>query len=79
MEPEKNETNTHKLLWLKRGVAFLAIAVWLVLMAKIFKSGGTMADQAPQCIFTTMIVFGILTAIHKGIEQWEKNGEVSKK
>ena len=73
MEREKKPESTPVIRWIKRSVAFTAVAVWLALMVTIFKSGGTMADQAPKCIFTTMIVFGMLTAIYRGIEQWEKN------
>ncbi|WP_292661941.1 hypothetical protein [Nitratifractor sp.] len=47
------------------------VALWFALIIHIFRSGGTFADQAPQCIFTTMIVFGILTALYKGIEELE--------
>ena len=51
------------------------VAIWIALMITIFRSGGTFADQAPKCIFTTMIVFGILTAIYKGIEHLEVRSE----
>ena len=45
------------------------VTIWVVLMAKIFASGGTMSDQLPKCIFTTMITFGILTAIVTAIDK----------
>jgi len=69
----KPKEKSKKFQWIKRGIALTAVAVWLALIVSIFQSGGTMADQAPKCIFTTMIVFGILTAIYKGLEQWEKD------
>jgi len=72
MEPKKDLQNNRKIQWLKRGVALAAVGIWFILIVVIFKSGGTMADQAPKCIFSTMIVFGILTALHKGIDLWEK-------
>jgi len=59
-------------LWMKRGAVSVAIFSWTILMAKIFASGGGMQKQAPQCIFTTMIVFGVLTLAYKGIEKLEK-------
>jgi hypothetical protein len=37
-----------------------------------------MADQAPKCIFATLIVFGILTAAYKGLEQLERQGQEPK-
>ncbi len=58
-------------LWWKRGVAAIAVTVWFALMIRIFRSGGPFSEQAPKCIFTTMIVFGILTAVYKGIEKLE--------
>ena len=58
-------------IWLKRAVAIVMILLWFALIVTIFRSGGTFADQAPKCIFTTMIVFGILTAVYKGIEKLE--------
>ncbi len=70
----KHDTETkkaHFYLWLKRSVAVGMVALWFALIIHIFRSGGTFADQAPQCIFTTMIVFGILTALYKGIEELE--------
>jgi len=63
---------------LKRAIALLAIGLWLILMRSIFLGGGGMAEQAPKCLFTTMIVFGILTAAYKGIDLFpgeEQSGE----
>jgi len=72
-EEKREKTDTYR--WIKRGVALLMVGIWIVLMITIFRSGGTFADQAPKCIFTTMIVFGILTAIYKGIEHLEMRNE----
>ena len=58
---------------IKKIASFLAVAIWLILIFKIFQSGGTMQEQFPKCIFTTMITFTILTAIVKYIEYLEKN------
>jgi hypothetical protein len=58
--------------WLKRGLALSAVAIWALLIINIFAAGGGMSAQAPKCIFTTMIVFGLLTAAYKGIEALEK-------
>ena len=53
----------------KKVIIFIMVSIWLVLMVKIFKSGGTMNDQLPKCIFTTMITFGILTLIVTAIDK----------
>jgi len=60
-----------KYLWIKRVLALLATLIWIILIAKIFQSGGGMSAQAPKCIFTTMIIFGALSAAYKGIERLE--------
>jgi hypothetical protein len=67
-----------KILWIKRALAAGTVLVWLALIVSIFRSGGGMADQAPKCIFATLIVFGILTAAYKGLEQLERQGQEPK-
>jgi len=57
---------------IKKVASFLTIGVWIALIFKIFLSGGSMQEQLPKCIFTTMITFGILNAIIKYIEYLEK-------
>jgi len=61
-----------KLQIVKKVIAFLMVAIWLVLIFKIFKSGGAISNQLPKCIFTTIIVFGLLNIVIKGIEYYEK-------
>jgi hypothetical protein len=78
MSREEKKGKTRRYLWIKRGVAVVAIGIWFLLMFNIFTSGETMADQAPKCIFTTMIVFGILTAVYKGLELLERKEEEPK-
>jgi len=65
----KNKTT---ILWLKRIVGFIFVGMWLVVMYNIFQSGGTFADQAPKCIISTMLIFGFLTVIYKGLEYLER-------
>jgi len=61
--------NNNKLKNLKKIVIFVMILIWMVLIYKIFKSGGTFNDQLPKCIFTTMGIFGILIAIVTQIDK----------
>ena len=56
----------------KKLSAFLAVSIWIALIIKIFQSGGGFNAQLPKCIFTTMITFGILTAIYRYIEYLEE-------
>lgn len=69
MNIEKNKT----ILWLKRLVGLLFITLWIVVLFNIFQDGGSMQDQAPKCIFSTMLIFGFLTIIFKGLEYWERS------
>ncbi len=75
MNSQKESGGTSRYHWLKRSVALAAVGIWMALIIHIFQGGGGMSQQAPKCIFTTMIVFGILTAVYKGIEQLEKKSE----
>ncbi len=72
MNSEKNYKRATLYLWLKRISAILAVTIWFALIIHIFQGGGGMSKQAPKCIFTTMITFGILSAIYKGIEILEE-------
>ena len=75
MNSTKESGGTSRYRWLKRGVALAAVGIWMALIIRIFQSGGGMSAQAPKCLFTTMIVFGILTAVYKGIELLERKSE----
>ncbi len=55
-----------------------AVSVWLVLLYKIFNSGGGFHDQLPKCLFATMGIFGLLTLIYKSIEYIEREKSSSK-
>jgi peptidoglycan/LPS O-acetylase OafA/YrhL len=61
------------IIWLKRFVGFLAIGLWAYVIFTISKSPAPFAEQAPYCMGSTMLIFGILTGIHKGLDYWEKN------
>ena len=49
-------------------LAISAVSIWLILLYKIFKSGGGFNNQLPKCIFATMGIFGLLTLSYKAIE-----------
>ena len=64
-----NKKNNFELI--KKTIAILMVLIWIILIFKIFKSGGTMSDQLPKCIFTTIGVFAILNIIVKIIDYLE--------
>jgi len=72
MNQPKQTEKKQIILWGKRAAAILTLIVWVVVLYKIFQSGGNFNDQAPKCIFSTMLIFGVLTGIYKGLEYWER-------
>jgi len=59
-------------LWTKRLLGFLAIGVWLSIIYEISQMSAPFMEQAPYCMASTMLVFGLLTAGHKGLDYWER-------
>ncbi len=59
-------------LWLKRVAAVITIAVWGYVMFIFLKDPAPFAELAPYCMGSTMLIFGVLTGIFKGLEYWEQ-------
>ncbi len=59
------------ILWLKRVVAVMTISVWGYVMFVFLKDPAPFAEIAPYCMGSTMLIFGVLTGIFKGLEYWE--------
>jgi len=72
MNQAKEEQKKQIILWGKRVAALLTLILWAAVLYSIFQSGGSFKEQAPQCILSTMLIFGVLTAIYKALEYWEK-------
>ena len=60
------------ILWLKRVAAVITIAVWGYVMVIFLKDPAPFAELAPYCMGSTMLIFGVLTGIFKGLEYWEE-------
>ncbi len=58
--------------FLKKAVIIIMISIWVALLFNIFKSGGSLKEQFPKCIFTTMSIFALLTLAIKAIEYYQK-------
>jgi len=56
--------------WTKRLLAVMATIVWLKIILTISKSSAPFIEQAPYCMVSTMLTFGILTALYKGLDAW---------
>ena len=72
MNQAKKRQKKTIILWTKRFTAVATVILWATVLYTIFQSGGNFNDQAPKCIFSTMLIFGVLTGIHKGLEYWER-------
>ena len=67
----KKEQHLTIILWLKRVAAVITIAVWGYVMFIFLKDPAPFAEIAPYCMGSTMLIFGVLTGIFKGLEYWE--------
>ena len=59
------------MLWLKRVAAVMTISVWGYVMFIFLKDPAPFAELAPYCMGSTMLIFGVLTGVFKGLEYWE--------
>ena len=67
----KKEQQLTIILWLKRVASVTTIAVWGYVMFIFLKDPAPFAEIAPYCMGSTMLFFGVLTGIFKGLEYWE--------
>ena len=67
----KKEQQLTIILWLKRVAAIITIAIWGYIMFIFLKNPAPFAELAPYCMGSTMLIFGVLTGIFKGLEYWE--------
>ena len=64
------ETILITVTWTKRLLGFIAIFLWIYVIFTISQSPAPFMEQAPYCMGSTMLIFGILTALHKGLDYW---------
>lgn len=61
--------------WIKRLVGFLAVVIWVSIVYEVSQMSEPFMVQAPYCMGATMLVFGLLTALYKGLDYWTLKGE----
>ena len=66
----KKETSLLLIRWTKRLLGFIAFFVWGYIIFTISKSPAPFIEQAPYCMGSTMLIFGLLTALYKGLDHW---------
>lgn len=60
------------LIWLRRILGFTAMILWTYIIFTISQSSAPFREQAPYCMLSTMMLFGLLSMLFKGLEYWEK-------
>ena len=68
----ENKQKQTIILWIKRILGFTAIGLWIYIIYTISKSPAPFMEQAPYCMVSTMMIFGLLSMVFKGLEYWEK-------
>ena len=66
----KKETSLLLITWTKRLLGFIAFLVWGYIIFTISQSPAPFIEQAPYCMGSTMLIFGLLTAAYKGLDHW---------
>lgn len=70
---DKNETlKNPQIVWIKRVLALSAIILWVYIIYTIASSSAPFMEQAPYCMASTMLIFGLLSMSFKGLEHWER-------
>ncbi len=64
------ETILITVTWTKRLLGLIAILLWGYVIFTISQSPAPFMEQAPYCMGSTMLIFGLLTAVHKGLDYW---------
>ncbi len=66
----KKETLFTLVTWTKRLLGLIAFLVWGYIIFTISQSPVPFSEQAPYCMVSTMLIFGLLTAAYKGLDYW---------
>jgi len=66
----EKETIFTFVIWTKRLLGLIAVLLWMYVIFTISQSPAPFMEQAPYCMVSTMLIFGILTAMHKGLDYW---------
>ena len=64
------ETIVTLVTWTKRVLGLIAFLLWVYVIFTISKSPAPFMEQAPYCMASTMLIFGLLTAAYKGLDYW---------
>jgi len=68
----KKQQTLEIIKWFKRIAALATVGVWLYVISDFLQDPAPFSELAPYCMGSTMLIFGLLTGIFKGLEYWEK-------
>jgi hypothetical protein len=68
----ENKAQLQLIIWLKRFFGVIAFCVWLYIIYRVMQAPAPFMEQAPYCMARTMLTFGVLTAIYKGLDYWSQ-------
>jgi len=63
-------------LWTKRLLGLIATILWMSVIYEISHMSAPFLEQAPYCMGSTMLIFGLLTAAYKGLDYWSMKEKV---
>ena len=64
------ETSMTLIMWTKRVLGLIAFTLWGYVIFTISQSPAPFIEQAPYCMGSTMLIFGVLTGVYKGLDYW---------
>ena len=68
----EQQTQLNLIKWLKRIAAVTTIGIWIYVMTLFLKNPAPFSELVPYCMGSTMLIFGVLTGVFKGLEYWEQ-------
>jgi peptidoglycan/LPS O-acetylase OafA/YrhL len=71
MSRMRKDTQLKLIIWLKRVLGATAFLVWISILYTIMQSTAPLSEQVPYCMGGTMLTFGILTVLFKGLDYWQ--------
>jgi len=67
----KKETKEQIAEWAKRILGIVTVLIWVGAIVIIYRSFDSFEEEAPYCIVSTMVIFGISSALFKGLDYWK--------
>lgn len=58
-------------IWIKRALGLMAFLTWGYVIFTISRSPAPFMEQVPYCMVSTMLIFGILSMLYKGLDYWQ--------